>query len=146
MKSMKIAAMVMALAAAKAQALVDINAFGGYTTVGMGDVNDLITHSAAPNGKATLMNSGYYVGGQAGITTFPFLKIGPRIEFVQATQGKVAYASGSSSFVDASLMSYELGLAFDTSLPLSGLSVEGGVWAGYGLASARSRKFKPSKR
>jgi len=134
MKSMKTLALGLGLmlAAASAQALVDLSAFGGYAGVGMSDVNDILTKSASGGSAATLMNSGFYAGAQAGITLMPFLKIGPRFEYVQSGQGKVGNYT-----VDANLSSYELGISSDVSLPLVGLSVEGGVWGGYGMAGTK---------
>ncbi|HTB34811.1 MAG TPA: hypothetical protein VK842_08110, partial [bacterium] len=41
--------------------------------------------------------------------------------------------------IDANLMMYELGVSADTSLPLTGLSLQGGIWGGYGMANASTK-------
>ena len=137
MKVLKVMmAAALLLAAKQASALIDISGFGGYTTLNMSGVNTALDHFAANNsGTSTDVKSGYYVGADAGITTFPFLKIGPRLEYVGAGQGVVTTPGGKAT-VDSNLLLLEAGVTFDTSLPLTGLSVIGGVWGGYGMANA----------
>jgi hypothetical protein len=140
MKILKLAVIAaLLLPAARALALMDLSAFGGYTTLGMGDVNSGLNSAAAGNANVavTTVNSGFYVGGDAGFTVFPFLKVGPRLEYVQAGQGSLS-SGGTKVTYDANLMQYELGLSVDSSLPLTGLSVIGGVWGGYGVASTQA--------
>jgi hypothetical protein len=140
MKSVKIvaaaASLALAMMASQAKALVDLDAFGGYTTLGMSDVNGAINAYATNNGaKATTITNGFYAGAAVGISVLPFLKIGPRLEYVQGGEGQVSLGSNTTK-IDTALMSYELGLSADTSLPLTGLSLQGGIWGGYGMAGA----------
>jgi hypothetical protein len=130
--------LALGLASTQAHALVDVSAFGGYATVSMKDVNNLVDNFATNNGgTATDMNSGFYVGADAGFTVMPFLKVGPRFKYIQSGQGKVSFANPSNdATIDANLMMYELGVSADTSLPLTGLSLQGGIWGGYGMANA----------
>ena len=141
MKVLKvIGAALLLFSASQASALVDISGFGGYTTLGMGDLNKAVDNAVASGGSTASQKSqsGYYVGADAGFSTVPFLKIGPRLEFVQPGQASVTYASGNKFTVDSDLLLMELGLTVDTSIPMSGLSVIGGIWGGYGLAGAKN--------
>lgn len=136
---MKIARVLMlglalGLASTQAHALVDVSAFGGYATVAMGDINNAINNSGGGTTTTDITN-GFYVGADAGITLMPFLKIGPRLEYLQPGEGSVAFG-GAKATIDTSLMMYDLGVTADFSLPLSGLSVQGGLWGGYGMANA----------
>jgi hypothetical protein len=138
MKALKAIALAgLMLAAQKASALVDISGFGGYTTLGMGDINKGLDNDVVvTNGTEAKMQSGFYVGADAGFTAMPFLKIGPRLEYVQANTGSVTYSGGKDA-IDANLLLMEVGVTVDTSIPMSGFSVLGGVWGGYGLAGSK---------
>lgn len=152
MKVLKvIVAVTMLFAAQKASALMDVSAFGGYTTFNMSDVNkQLATYKAGiissglPSDATvakTDISSGYYVGINAGFSVLPFLKVGPRIELLSAGQGKLALTGVGDSItrestINSSMMLYEAGLSTSFDLPLTGLSVGGGVWWGYGMAGA----------
>ncbi|HXB97453.1 MAG TPA: hypothetical protein VNZ54_05325, partial [bacterium] len=109
--------------------------FGGYATVSMKDLNSALDQYAAPGTAATHTTSGFYVGADAGITVLPFLKIGPRLEYLQPSQASVTTIFGTAN-INSKLLMYELGVTADTSLPLTGLSVLGGIWGGYGVANA----------
>lgn len=132
-------AMVAALALpslAKAS-LLDASVFGGYTTLAMGDVNDNVDFASTfIGGTATKFSGGYYVGADAAFPIFPFLKIGPRVEYIAGS----AKADGpSSKFTsDAALIPLMLGISTDWSLPLTGLAVKGGVYGGYGMGTLKS--------
>ena len=127
--------LALGLASSQAHALVDVSAFGGYAMVAMGDVNKAIDSYGA-GGPTHHADSGFYVGADAGITLMPFLKVGPRLKYIQANQGTVG--SPVAGTIDSNLMMYEVGVSADTSLPLTGLSVLGGVWGGYGMANAKA--------
>ena len=129
--------LALGLTASSAHALIDVNAFGGYATLGMGDINNAIDGFASANsGSATHINSGFYVGADGTISLLPFLSVGPRLEYLQAGEGKVTIG-GNAATIDANLMKYELGVRAGTSLPLTGLSVSAGLWGGYGMASGK---------
>jgi hypothetical protein len=129
-------AAVLGLAAVPAKAFFEANLSGGYTTLKMDDVNAALAAPGSSN--ATSINSGFYVAADAGIAVFPFLKIVPRVEYVQASQGKTTFGSGllaTDYTLDANIVPMELGLAVDAGLPLTGLSVRGGLFGGYGMAT-----------
>lgn len=126
-------AALMSLAAVPAKAFFEANLSGGYATLAMADLNDALSKSGTVS--STSINSGFYVALDAGIAIFPFLKLVPRVEYVQANAG-IAKNLGTESTVNANIVPLELGLAVDASLPLTGLSVRGGVWGGYGSATA----------
>jgi hypothetical protein len=126
-------AVLTGFSATPAKAFFEANVSGGYTTVAMGEVNDRM--SAVTGADVTKISSGYYIAADAGISVFPFIKLVPRVEYIAANQGAVK-TTGSSTTIDTNLVPLELGLATDVSLPLTGLSVRGGVWGGYGMATA----------
>src|SRR5208337_2537707 len=84
----------------------NINLSGGYTTLAMTQVNNEIQDFAnllsasiiAGGGTATTsvtkLGNGYYVALDANFAILPVLMIGPRVEFVNAFEGK-AESSGS---------------------------------------------------
>jgi hypothetical protein len=131
MKSTKIAALgcLLGLAGAASASLLDVNFAGGYTTVGMADLN-----AKMPAGS-TKIDGGYYVGGDAGFSLMPFIKIGPRVEYISASQGTMNGPLHQTT-IQPTLTSAELGLSTDWSLPLTGLGISGGVWGGYGWMKA----------
>jgi hypothetical protein len=129
-------AAVLGLAAVPAKAFFEANLTGGYTTLAMSDVNDILKGGPSSGvTSSTAINGGYYVALDAGIAVFPFLKLVPRVEYVAASQG-VQQAGSSKSTIDLNLVPLELGLAVDAGLPLTGLSVRGGVFGGYGMATS----------
>jgi opacity protein-like surface antigen len=133
--------------ASSAKALIDANVFGGFATVAMGDVNNAIDKGDAANKSAgysdvtsSKFGNGYYVGADLGISMLPFLKIGPRVEYVQAqaSQGYTASGLKITNDITAALAPMMLGLSVDAGLPLTGLSLKGGVYGGYGIAKTLS--------
>ena len=145
MKVLKvIVAATMLFAAQKASAIGDVSVFGGYTTVNMTAVNALITGidtlliAGGGTATSTTLGGGLYAGVDAGFNVMPFLKVGPRIEYLSAGQAKLTATSpffSGSYTIDASMMMYEAGVSGSWDLPVSGLVVGGGVWLGYGMAS-----------
>jgi hypothetical protein len=127
MKIAKIAALgcLLGLSGAATASMLDLNVTGGYTTLDMADLN-----AKLPAGS-TKINSGYYVGADAGFSLMPFLKIGPRVEYLSANQGTLKNPLYQET-IQPTLTSAELGLSTDWSLPLTGLGISGGVWGGYG--------------
>jgi len=76
--------------------------------------------------------------------------IGPRVEFVNAFEGK-AESSGSVTIpllgtvtetitdkYGVSLIPIMLGISYDASFPMVPISVKGGIYGGYGIATAYS--------
>ncbi|HXC64517.1 MAG TPA: hypothetical protein VNZ67_09165, partial [bacterium] len=132
-------ALALGLASTQAHAFVDVSAFGGYATTAMGDVNQTLDNFAksGAGGKSVDLTSGFYVGADAGFTVMPFLKVGPRLKYIQDGQGKVTFNNpANNATIDADLMMYEVGVSANVDLPLTGLSLQGGLWGGYGMANA----------
>jgi hypothetical protein len=123
--------LALGLASSQAHALVDVSAFGGYATVSMSDLNKGLDSATPTN---THVSNGFYVGADAGITLLPFLKVGPRLEYLQPNEGSATGIFGNAT-IDSKLMMYDLGLSADLSLPLTGLSLQGGIWGGYGVCN-----------
>lgn len=119
-------------AAVPASAFFEANVAGGYTTLAMGELNDLIAKASPANN--TQIKSGFYVTADAGITLLPFLKLSPRVGLIAGSQGKTTGLL-SETTIDTMLFPMELGLAADISIPLSGLSARAGVWGGVGMAT-----------
>ncbi len=123
------------LLSTQAHALMDLSAFGGYTTLTMTDLNDAITGTGpTPAGTTiTKFGGGYFVGVDAAFTVMPMLKVGPRIEYA-AGSASVKSAGGSTQF-DAGLTSLMVGVSSDLGAPMTGLSIRGGLYGGYGMGS-----------
>lgn len=128
-------AVLAGFSATPAKAFFEANVSGGYTTLAMGEINDRI--KALGTTSSTPINSGYYVAADAGISVFPFIKLVPRVAFIQAADG-VIKNPGYENTTSFNLVPLELGLSTDVSLPMTGLSVRAGVWGGYGMATALS--------
>lgn len=126
-------AVLAGFSATPAKAFFEANISGGYTTLAMGDLNDSLKKYGTSS--STPVNSGYYIAADAGIAVFPFIKLVPRVEYVAANAGGLNDGSTDST-INMNLVPLELGLSSDVSLPLTGLSVRGGIWGGYGLATA----------
>jgi len=132
MKISKIAALgcLLGLSGAASASLLDLNVTGGYTTLDMADLN-----AKLPAGS-TKIDGGYYVGADAGFSLMPFIKIGPRVEYISASQGSIKMPLYQET-IEPTLTSAELGLSTDWSLPLTGLGISGGVWGGYGWMATK---------
>lgn len=119
---------LLSLVSVPAHAFFEANVDAGYTTVAMGDLNDLITGSSD-----TKFKDGFYISADAGISLLPFLKISPRVAYIQATQAKIG-----TSTLDASLVPMELGLTADVGAPGTGISIRAGLWGGYGMGMLKT--------
>ena len=129
MKVLKvIVAATMLFAAQKASAVVDVSAFGGYTILGPATVN---------LGLDTKISSGYYAGVDAGWSVLPFLKVGPRFEYLASGEGKVdlgTFFGTPWNYTESfSLMMFEGGASYSYEIPGSQFTVGGGAWLGYGM-------------
>jgi len=130
--SMALIAALVVPSLAKAS-FVDASLFGGYTILGMSDVNNDLELMANPGDTVTKFGGGYYAGLEAAFTVMPFLKIGPRVGLV-AGSGK--YASTTITLnEDATLIPLEVGVSTDWAFPLTGVSIKGGLYAGYGMGT-----------
>ncbi len=126
-------AAVLSLAAAPAHAFFEANIAGGYTSLAMGDLNDALSKGTVSSSK---VQNGFYVSADAGVSLLPFIKLVPRVVYIQAGQGLQDNGAFGKSTVESNLVPLELGLATDISVPLSGLSARAGVWGGYGMATS----------
>lgn len=145
MKLLKIGALVLALSASKAEALVDLNVFGGYATFKMASMNQTLNDTSKnligygfSSSSTTPYAGGWMAGADAAFSLMPFLKIGPRVELLQPSQAKVTGESGGGKVTfsqDLSLFTAMLGVSFDQSLPLTGLALRVGAFGGYGSAT-----------
>lgn len=61
----------------------------GYTTVSMSDVNNNLDTIATGLGSVTKMNNGFTVAGDFLFEVAPKLAIGPRVEYVYVSEGKI---------------------------------------------------------
>jgi hypothetical protein len=142
MKVLKtIAAVALLLAARPASALVDVSAFGGFTTFNMQDVNQQLSQYAGLLETAyglhleenTRITGGYYAGVDGLFTIMPGLKVGPRLEYLAANTAMLKMNLTDEARFDVAMLLAEAGVS--TELPLSkGFSLQLGLWLGYGLA------------
>ncbi|MES2201695.1 MAG: outer membrane beta-barrel protein [candidate division FCPU426 bacterium] len=131
----------------QAEAIIGASAFGGYTTLSMASVNSEFSKSEKDdkdNNETTALTpfgSAYYVGAEAGLSLAPFLKAGPRVEYIH---GSASYShtpllgTANKTTYDAELVPVLLGLSADVALPGTGITLKGGVYGGYGMATLRS--------
>ncbi|HTB22464.1 MAG TPA: hypothetical protein VK914_07140 [bacterium] len=122
---------------------LEISGFGGYTSLGMKQVNAML---ADPKGQAgydqtttTDISNGYVVGldVRSGlIIPIPFVELGLRGEYVGASgDGEAAGTSLGVPYkvtLDPSMLDLMLGLTLGTSIPDSGLSISLSAYGGYG--------------
>ena len=140
MKALKIAAAAaLIFAASQAQAsLVKASVFGGYTTfTGLDSFNDAVDAVKNAGGGGKEINDGFFVGGDFLFTVGPLLKVGPRVEYIQANQGSLK-SGGTTTELDIKLIPIMGGLTFGTSFPLTGISIELGAFGGYGMTKVES--------
>lgn len=149
MKRIVIALAVVSLFVLPLFADIDLNVFGGYTTLSMGKVNDAINRQydalfspLFPITKSKIdLGNGFIVGLDAGYSPIPGLSIGPRVEFLGGSGDLKAAGGGMTEEIDfnASMIPILIGAAY--TIPLSGaFSIGGGIYLGYGLGYA-SEKF-----
>lgn len=132
MRKPALALILSLFASVPASAFFEANVAAGYTTLAMGELNELI-EKASPTSN-TQIKSGYYVSADAGVSLLPFLKLAPRVAYIAASQGKTSGATTETT-IDANLVPMELGLTADLGVPLSGFSARAGVWGGVGMAT-----------
>lgn len=132
-KILALTAFMAAVAAGARADLLEVSGFGGYTSVGMKDVNNFINNR--PAGTTTTDISNGYVAGldvrTGALIPVPFLEIGLRGEYVGANTGEV-----KDSIIDIkdspSMMDGMLGLSFGMDIPATGLGLGLGIYGGYG--------------
>ncbi len=135
------------MVAGEAQALIDASVFGGYTTVNMGSVNkkfdddEKSDKAAGDTVTMTKFSGGFIVGAEAGVSVFPFLHLGPRLEYIgvsPASYKSTGSGGTSESTAEGSLTNLLASLHTSISLPLTGLSVKGAAYAGHGMGVIKS--------
>jgi hypothetical protein len=141
-------ASLLALSTAAHADLIKVAVNGGYATIDMKDVNAVVDDFkknddaiSRPVKRSNKFGPAFFVAGEAGISLLPFIEVGPRIEYLQATP--LEYLSeGAGTFqalnVDASLTSFMLGVTTGLDLPLTGLGFQVAGYAGHGYAVAKS--------
>lgn len=120
--------------------VVDI--WGGYTTLAMGKVNDMLGENTLyPNGTTTKITGGYVLGVDLGfmlIKDLP-LALGLRVELIGSTQGKFTGDLGITSTsltLDSSLIPIMAGASYTFEIPETQISVSADLYAGYSIAKA----------
>lgn len=148
MKKQILLAGLMLMGAGAHADLIKVAVNGGFATVDMKDLNAVTDKfktsddtAGMTNKKNTKFGSAYFVAAEAGISLLPFIEIGPRIEYLQATPMEYL-AEGTGTFqalkVDANLTSFMLGATTGLDLPLTGLGFQVAGYAGHGYAVASS--------
>lgn len=144
LKQLALAGLLATTAAAHAD-FIKVAVNGGYSTIGMKEINDTISKQKDSDTSAGMtvkkndaFGSAYFVAGEAGIILMPFVEIGPRVEFLGATPLQYL-AEGTGTFTsrkyDATLTSAMLGITAGMDLPLTGLGVQVAAYAGQGFAA-----------
>jgi opacity protein-like surface antigen len=136
-----LAVLLAALASLAHADLIEFSGFGGYTTVGMKQVNNAMTASpkelGAVPGAGTDISDGYLVGldlRTGALIPIPCFELGLRAEYVGANPGEAKGTYKDQAYdvtEDASMADVMLGLDFDIGLP-AGLNLGLSAWGGYG--------------
>ncbi len=135
MKSSIVLTGLLALSVAAHADLLKVAVNGGYSTVTMADYNSAIDKAKQSNSGSTSTpyGGGWFVGAEAGIGLMPFLELGPRVEYLQASQASLSSPSFKYT-LDSSLTSFMVGPTVSMDLPLTGLGFNAGAYGGYGYA------------
>ena len=145
MKKQMILMLALVLAASFARAdFVQVGVFGGYTTVAMDDVQDVMksVREMVPSGvnvDMTEPTNGYVIGLDAHFKPFPFLMAGARLEYIGVNTAKLSADGLGSQEMQFGLMPIMVGIKAGIKPPLTGLSIGAGLHVGYGLAHASQR-------
>jgi hypothetical protein len=148
-KHLALAGLLAAAVASPAHAdLFKVAVNGGYATIDMKDLNQAVDKmktadeaSGMTVKKNNKLGSAYFVAAEAGLSLLPFIEIGPRIEYLQATPLEyLAEGTGSLDSVnmDATLTSFMLGATTGMDLPLTGLGFQVAAYAGHGYAVVKA--------
>jgi hypothetical protein len=131
---------LLALSASVAHAdLLEVSAFGGYSTMTMGKLNDLLDKqkaSFATADKDVRPTAGYMAGVEVAsglLIPIPFTEVALRGELVGPNEAE--FASGAfDQKIDSLLTDVMLGLSVSLTPPLSPLGFGVGAYGGYGYA------------
>ncbi len=139
MKKQIVLAGLLALTAAAHADLIKVAVNGGYSTVTMADWNDAIDKfkASTPGSTTTPYGGGWFIGAEAGLGLMPFLELGPRLEYLQASDASVS-GSGFKTTLSSTLTSGMLGVSTGMDLPLTGLGFNAGLYGGYGYAVTKN--------
>jgi hypothetical protein len=143
MRRILVLALVLAAGAVRAQAdILDISGFGGYTSLGMKDVNNTISGpvTGVKQTTTTDISNGYVVGldlRSGLLIPVPFMSVNLRGEYIGGNEGRSAGTFGPLSVpydikYSPSMGDVMLGLSFAVDLPGTGLGLGLGVYGGYG--------------
>ena len=152
MKKMLLVVALLGVFVFSASAGFNANVFGGYTTVSMAKVNNLLrtisdVWGSPPAGvekKFTQLTPGFLVGGEFGFSPIPGLSIGPRVEYIGVLTAGVEMTQASTGFYQKlEFTNYLLpimgGATFVVALPGLPISAGGGVYLGYGIAGGTEK-------
>ena len=151
MKKMLLVVALLGVFVFSASAGFNANVFGGYTTVSMAKLNDLLKnandfYSSYPGveRKLTKSTQGFLVGGEFGFSPIPGLSIGPRVEFIGGMFAEFDVTDTATGYYSkVKFTNYLLpimgGATFMVALPQLPISVGGGVYLGYGIAGGSEK-------
>lgn len=136
-------AVILAAAAAAAHAdLLEFSGFGGYTTVGMKQVNAMLAEPKTQPGinqsTTTDISNGYVVGVDlrtGALIPIPLLELGLRAEYVGAKTGEAAGTWLGQPYdikENPSMVDAMLGLSFGVDIFNTGLNFGLSAYGGYG--------------
>ena len=136
-------ALILASAVSVAHAdLLEFSGFGGYTTVGMKQVNALLADPKTQPGvnqtTTTDISNGYVVGidlRTGALIPIPLLSLGLRVEYVGSNPGEVKGTWLGQPYdikENASMADAMLGLSFGVDLFSTGLNFGLSAYGGYG--------------
>lgn len=149
-------AAIMALSATVAHAdLLEVSGFGGYTSVGMKQVNNMLNYPKGATGvdqsTTDTLSNGYLAGldiRSGALIPIPFMELGVRAEYIGVNTGEIGGTAAYGAIpynvkIDPSMADAMLGLSFGTDIPGTGLGVGLGAYGGYGYGLMRVSSNSP---
>lgn len=138
--------MIMALSHKKVLGEIEISPWVGFTTVAMGDVNDLfkeMSESLPAGDKIEEIGSGLTLGVDLMFEVDEGIKIGPRIGYILPSKSKNDI-EGIKFNIATSLIPIQFGGKYSTELQ-EGLNFTGGAFVGIGLGKFVSEMKIPGE-
>lgn len=141
-KKMALFAVLAAVSVVAHADLLEVSGFGGYTTVGMKQVNTMLASPKSVPGvdqtKTTDISDGFVTGldvRSGALIPLPFFEVGAKAEYVGANPGEAAGTFSGQSYniqENASMLAAMLGLDFNIGIPITGLNFGLSAYGGYG--------------
>ena len=116
----------------------DVSVWGGYATVDMSDVNNLVNTTLGTTASVTKITNGFIFGAEGLYRIYDSIMVGPRIGYLITNQGKADISSvlaATTVNVDSSLLPVLVGGTYMKDLSEK-FSLGAGLFIGWAFAYA----------